>query len=124
MTALDQPGALQLTEERFEPSGVAFTVGGELDIATAPILRERLCAALEEGVDRALIDIRAVTFMDSVALAAMVANAKQLGGRMVVVVDPDSYAMLILEVSGLPVALDIVESLEEGHAHLWRGPAA
>jgi len=116
--ALDQPGALQLTQERFAPTGLTLTAGGELDIATAPVLRERLSAALELGVDRAILDIRSVTFMDSVALAAIVNIAKQLEGRMAVIVDPESYAMLILEVSGLPAALNIVETVDAAHAQL------
>lgn len=116
---LDYHGAaLQLTEERFDPTGLTLTVGGELDIATAPVLRDRLVAAQEFGVDRALLDIRAVTFMDSVALATIMATAKQLEGRLAIVADPESYAMLILEVSGLPAALNLVESVEAGHVLL------
>ncbi len=121
---IDHPGTLQLSETRFEPSGLTLAVGGELDVATAPVLRDRLCAAREFGVDRAIIDIRAVTFMDSIALAAIVNIAKQLEGRIAVVVDPESYAMLILEVSGLPAALNIVESVEAAHAQLGSSVSA
>lgn len=116
----DKPEALYLTEEGFAPAGVLITAVGELDLATVGALRDRLCAAAEAGVERVVLDLRGVSFMDSVALAAIVRAEKALGagGRVAVVIDADSYAMLIFEIAGLPSALELVESREEAVAHV------
>ena len=95
-----------MTEEPL-PSGLAFTVSGELDMATAPELRERLGVAVDSGMTRIVVDLREVTFMDSVGLAAVRHARSRLraGGRLALVVAPDSYAHLVLEIAGMPRAL-------------------
>ena len=103
---------IQVTEETFAPSGLVLTVSGELDIATAPVLRDRLAGAIEAGKHGLVIDLSALTFLDSVALATIV-HAKQrlpADGKMALAIDPSSYVMLVLESSGLPKVLDLVET--------------
>ena len=114
-TTSGEPRGIQLTEETFDPSGLIITVTGELDIATAPALRDRLDAAIEAGTRRLVIDLSAITFLDSVALATIVHAKQQLpeGGMMALVVDPASYVMLVFESSGLPQVLDLVETRDQ-----------
>ena len=106
---------IQLTEETFDPSGLVITVGGELDIATAPALRARLEAAIEAGTHRLVIDLSSISFLDSVALATIVHAKQRLpeGGRMALAVDPSSYVMLVFESGGLSQVLDLVETREQ-----------
>ena len=105
-----------------EPSGLAITVGGELDIATAPALRDRLAAAIDAGKHRLVIDLSALTFLDSVALATIVHAKQRLPeeGRMAIIIDPSSYVMLVFESGGLPKVLDLVETREEAIALVSR----
>ena len=107
-----EPRGVQVAEETFEPSGLVLTVSGELDIATAPVLRAGLGAAIEVGRDRLVIDLSTLSFLDSVALATIVHAKQRLpeGGRMALVVDPSSYVMLIFESGGLSRVLDLVET--------------
>jgi anti-sigma B factor antagonist len=112
MAVPEIPGAFDVTEEQLFPSGVVLAVSGELDMATAPELRERLDAALEAGVRRIVVDLQELTFLDSIALAMLLHASRRLGdeGRMAVVVAPDSYVRLIFEVAGMPHCVDVVES--------------
>ena len=114
-TTSGETRGIQLTEESFDPSGLAVTVGGELDIATAPALRDRLDAAIAAGMRRLVIDLTAITFLDSVALATIVHAKQRLpeDGRMALAVDPSSYVMLVFESSGLPHVLDLVETRDQ-----------
>ena len=102
----------RVTEEPFGPSGVVLTVEGELDIATAPQLRESVMAALGAGANRVVFDLSAVTFMDSVALAAILHARRQLGpsGRVACVTPLGSYIRLILEIAGSVTHLDVFET--------------
>jgi anti-sigma B factor antagonist len=111
-----------VTEERIAPSGLLLSATGELDIATAPALRERLTAALDAGVRRLVIDLREVSFMDSVAIAVLVHASSQLGpdGRMAIVIAPGSYTRLIFEAAGLDGCLDLVATREQGVAFVSR----
>jgi anti-sigma B factor antagonist len=118
------PGALRLTEETLEPSGVVFTVRGELDIATAPELRTRVNAAVDTGVNRLIIDLRAVSFLDSVALATLLQARRRMGddGRLAVLAAADSYVRLIFEVAGMPQCIDIFETREQAVTHVLQAP--
>jgi anti-sigma B factor antagonist len=111
-TGSGEPRGIQVTEETFGASGLVLTVSGELDIATAPALRDRLTAAIEGGKHRLAIDLSAISFLDSVALATIVHAKQQLpqDGQMAVVIDPSSYVMLVFESGGLPKVLDLVET--------------
>jgi len=111
---VDEPGVFRLDEEQLGRDGVVFTAYGELDMATAPELRERMGAAIEGGIHRVVIDLRPLDFLDSVAVAAMLHARRQLGdeGRLVVIIDPDSYIRMVFEIAGLPQCLDVVETRE------------
>jgi len=114
-----EPRGIQVTEETFDPSGLAVTVSGELDIATAPALRDRLNEAIDAGTYRFVIDLSAVSFLDSVALATIVHAKQRLPekGRMAIATEPDSYVTLIFESSGLANVLDIVGTRSEAIEH-------
>ena len=113
-------GTVRLDEESLDPSGLLLTVSGELHLATAPELRARLTAAIDAGVNRLVIDLRPLSFLDSVALAALLHARKSLGdaGRMAVVVAPGSYTRLIFEVAGMPRCVDVFETREHAVAHV------
>jgi anti-sigma B factor antagonist len=111
-TKTAEPRGIEVTEDSFDPSGLVVTVRGELDIATAPVLRDRLTAAIDAGAQRLVIDLSAISFLDSVALATIVHAKQRLpeNGKMALAVDPSSYVMLVFESGGLPKVLDLVET--------------
>ena len=111
----DDWSAFELAEEPLGASGTYLTVAGELDIATAPDLKDRLMAAIKRGVSSIVVDLRDVTFMDSVAMAAILHARTQLGddGRLAVVLGSESYTQLVFEIAGLPRCLELFETREQ-----------
>jgi anti-sigma B factor antagonist len=90
------------------PSGRRLAVAGELDLAASSDLRAALTDVLDGGSDVA-VDLSAVTFIDSTALAVLVhacAEAAVAGTRMVVI-NPSPVVLRILQLSGLLTMLDI-----------------
>jgi anti-sigma B factor antagonist len=114
----------EMTEEPL-PGGLALTVSGELDLATSPELREHLAAALESGMTRVVVDLREVTFMDSIGLAAIVHARSRLraDGCLALVVAPGSYAELVLEIAGMPRALAIFADRDDAIEYVRSGAA-
>jgi anti-anti-sigma factor len=100
-------------------SGLALTVEGDLDLATAPELRERLIGAIDAGATAIVVDLRGVAFMDSCGLAAVLHARSRLAdrGRLALVLASDSYAHLMLEVAGLPPSLALFETREAAIAY-------
>jgi anti-sigma B factor antagonist len=52
---------------------VRLTATGEIDSTSAPVLRDRLEALLDAGVDEITVDLAGVTFLDSAGLCVLAA---------------------------------------------------
>jgi anti-anti-sigma factor len=93
-----------------ESRGDQVTVrpAGELDLQTAPEVRDLVQAARGEGTSQVVLDLGAVTFIDSVGLSMIVAAHQRLdedGVAMQVVVPP--MLQRLFDISGLDQLLDV-----------------
>lgn len=91
-------------------------VVGEVDLATAPGLRDRL-AEVPAGARKVVVDLSAVTFLDSSGLSVLVATWKRFCGA-----GPDSCLRLVvtrpaiqrvLEVTGLAHVFVVFPTVEQ-----------
>ncbi len=86
-------------------------VAGDLDAATAAIFRERLQSVIADGARRLVLDLRRVTFIESVALGVIIAVRKHLGGgekSLCVVLDQAQTSIRkIFKVTGLDGVLPV-----------------
>ena len=92
-----------------------LAVNGEIDIATAPTLRQRIQDAVDDGVRLVAVDLTEVGFMDSTGLGVLIGGLKrlrQLEGNLVVVSPSDSVRK-IFEVTGLGDVFGGVDSLDQ-----------
>jgi anti-sigma B factor antagonist len=92
---------------------VVFTPRGELDLATAPELEDKVLAAVRDGGRSVVLDLRELTFMDSTGVRTIVAAhqvAEQAGHALRVVRPPrDSAVSRVIEISGIDEALGLVD---------------
>ena len=101
VTALTQ---LYLDTNCPAPSTVRVAVVGEVDLATAHLLRDRLLGVLREHAPAVLdVDLAGVTFLDCTGVSALVAvrNAATRSGRQVRVTHPQPIVRRVLDVTGL-----------------------
>jgi anti-sigma B factor antagonist len=78
-------------------------LAGELDIATAPALREQLLGLLRPGSSRLIVDLSKVTYCDSSGLAVLVGagrHARLLGGFLHLAA-ASSQTLRVLQLTGL-----------------------
>lgn len=92
---------------------VVVGVTGELDVATAPVLRDSVLGLLNRGVESLVLDLRGVTFIDSTGVGSLLRiHHRQglLGGSVHFVVDQPSV-LKVLDVMQLLRRLHVVASV-------------
>ena len=119
-TKVPESPEFSVATEPMGDRGALVAVCGELDMLTVPRLREELDAVIDRGANRLVLDLTDVTFIDSLSLAAIVTVRRKLGegGRVGVVIEEGSYAMLIFEIGGLDSIVELFHSRERAVARL------
>ncbi len=88
-------------------------VAGEVDVATAPRLHDRLVGLASEGHRRLAIDLEGVTMLDWMGLGALLgvlARVRSLGGELVLV-SPSPATRELLALTDLDHVLPIRDRL-------------
>ncbi len=107
------------SERRDGESGVV-TVSGEVDMYTAPQLKECMLDLIDGGARRIVIDLSAVTFIDSTALGVLIGGVRRLhgaDGAMALVVTSRPVER-VLSITGLDRVFSIHATLDEALAAL------
>jgi anti-sigma B factor antagonist len=106
-------------EERRDGDIPVVAVAGEIDVATAPQLRESLHHLIADaGSATVAVDLLGVTFLDSTALGVLVGGLKrcrELGGDLQIIV-ADPRIVKIFEITGLTNVFTMAESLQAAGA--------
>lgn len=98
--------------ERLSPGAAVVHVRGELDMATAPVLQERISDG--GGADRLVIDLAECTFVDSAALRVITQTARDVeesGGTLALVVT-DPGIRRVLEITAVDTVLPVHATID------------
>ncbi len=105
---------LDITTER-TGTLCTMTLAGEIDVYTAPRLKESLIEQIEDGCTDLIVDLQGVGFIDSSGLGVLVGalrRTKERSGAIRLVCSRDNI-MKIFRITGLDKVFPIFESLEE-----------
>ena len=93
-------------------------VGGEIDVYTAPKLRDKITELVAAGVYDIVIDMEAVEFLDSTGLGVLVGALKRVrsndGELSLVCTQP--RIRKVFEVTGLTKVFNLYDSVDEAVA--------
>lgn len=98
------------------PGAAVVTINGHLDTYSAPDVRAALIDAINEGRYRQVVDLTAVTFLDSTGLAVIVGAVKRArahGGDLVLAVDLEGRTGKVLRITGLHKSIEVRHSVED-----------
>jgi anti-sigma B factor antagonist len=96
------PTDFKLSDEAFDDRHVV-SVAGEIDLFTAPELKQRLSSLIDSGRRLLVIDLSETTFLDSTALGALIGAVKRLRAHdgELVIVNRDETIAKTFEITGL-----------------------
>jgi len=110
---VDSLGPSRLTVAKSQNEGqVRVVATGEVDLSTVERLRATITAAVEPGPSEVVVDLRAVTFLDSTGVGALIDARKQAMtyGSRIRVINPQPVVRRVLEVTGVLGVLSAGES--------------
>ena len=112
-------------ETRQENGRTIIEVGGEIDVYTAPKLRECITNLVDEGQVDLIIDLERVEFMDSTGLGVLVGGLKKIrtrGGSLSLVCTQERL-LKIFRITGLGKVFAIHASQDEALSATPGAPA-
>jgi anti-sigma B factor antagonist len=95
-------------------------VGGEIDVYTAPRLRDKLTELVDGGAYRLIVDLEAVDFLDSTGLGVLVGGLKKvrMHDGILTIVCTNERLLKIFRITGLAKVFDIYPSADAAAADL------
>jgi len=93
-------------------------VSGEVDVYTAPALRDRITDLLDAGQHLLIVDLGGVEFLDSTGLGVLVAGlnrAREVGGSLSLVC-PQERVLKLFRITGLDEVFTVHGTVEEALA--------
>jgi anti-sigma B factor antagonist len=102
------------------PGCTLVAVTGELDIYTAPDLRDAISGVMSAGVHDVVVDLTRVEFLDSTGLGVLVAALKRIGanGGSLQLVFAQERLFKLFSITGLAKVFVICDSVETAFANL------
>jgi anti-sigma B factor antagonist len=96
------------------PPYTVLAVSGEVDVYTAPRLREKLVELVSQGTHQMVVDLEGVDFLDSTGLGVLVGGLKRLrsheGDLILVCTQP--RILKVFEITSLTKVFAIHDSVE------------
>jgi len=108
------PPEFALTEDALDADRHVVAVRGEIDLFTAPELKQKLTDAIEAGKSRIVVDLTETSFLDSTALGVLIGAVKRLRSRegALVIVNTDQNIAKTFEITGLDQIFTILDTCE------------
>jgi anti-sigma B factor antagonist len=113
-------GLFRIEEERLAPATVVLVLHGEADLHSAPELRERLRATIDNGAENVILDFSDSAFVDSTSLGVLLGGMKRLRERngQIRLVVPRPDVRRIFEITLLDRIFPLHETREQALAAL------
>ena len=114
------PPEFAITEQGSQAGHHVIAVRGEIDLFTAPELKQKLTDAIEGGKSRIVVDLTDTSFLDSTALGVLIGAVKRLRSRdgALVIVNVDQNIAKTFEITGLDQIFTILATRDDAIAAL------
>jgi anti-sigma B factor antagonist len=110
----------QLTVASLNEDVALVAVAGELDLYSAPRLQDGIDEATTTEARTVVVDLSAISFIDSTTLGVLVQRSKRLArdGQALAVVSNDPRTLRVFQITGLDRVLTIYPALDDALAVL------
>jgi anti-sigma B factor antagonist len=105
---------LGLEVDDTHPPYTVLAVKGEVDVYTAPRLREKLVELVSQGNHQIVVDLEGVDFLDSTGLGVLVSGLKRFRtlGTDLLLVSTRARILRVFEITGLMQVFSISDTVD------------
>jgi anti-sigma B factor antagonist len=109
---------LTLNVHSEDPGFTVIAVAGEIDVYTAPKLREKLISLVDDGSYQLIVDMEGVEFLDSTGLGVLVGGLKRVRAHdgWIDLVCTQGRILRIFRITGLNKVFSIYNTVPEALA--------
>ena len=102
----------EVKEDHSRGQARVFALVGELDLATAPDVREPLFEAIAAGTHQLVLDLAELTFVDSTGIATLLSVRRriQAAGGALAVANVSDHVANVFTITGVAGPLDVQPS--------------
>jgi anti-sigma B factor antagonist len=100
---------------RTQGDHTVLEVSGEVDVYTAPALRDRISDLLDAGQHQLIVDLGGVEFLDSTGLGVLVAGlnrTREVGGSLLLVC-PQERVLKLFRITGLDEVFSVHSTVDD-----------
>ena len=105
----------EIEDRKLGEDAYLVAVSGEIDLFTVPEFKQRIAAAIENGITTVVVDLIETTFIDSSSLGVLISAHRRLharGGSLRVVCTNEAIVKTF-RITGLDGVLMVAESVED-----------
>lgn len=108
----------KIETENLEADVPVIELEGEVDVYTAPQLKQQMISLLESGAKQMVVDLTKVEYFDSTALGVLIGGLKRIRERdgNLSLICPNPRIRRVFEITGLDKIFDIYNSTDEAKA--------
>jgi anti-sigma B factor antagonist len=108
----------KIETENLETDVPVIELEGEVDVYTAPQLKQQMISMLESGTKQMVVDLTKVDYFDSTALGVLIGGLKRIRERdgNLSLICPNPRIRRVFEITGLDKIFDIYTSADEAKA--------
>ncbi len=90
-------------------------LGGEVDVYTAPQMKEQLSSLIQSGAQRIIVDLSGVNYFDSTALGTLIGSLHRIREREgnILIVGASPRVRRVFEITGLDNVFEMYESIDQ-----------
>ena len=109
---------LTVTPRSAGDSVQVLDLNGEVDVYTAPVLRQAIVEQVDKGTQKLLINLEKVGYLDSTGLGILIGGVKRLKeqGGTLRLVGPSARITRIFEITGLNKIFDVYANEQDALA--------
>jgi len=109
---------LKIDTRSLDSKASMIDLEGEVDVYTAPQLKQQIINLLDGGIYKVIVNLSAVEYLDSTALGVLIGGLKRLKERngALDLVCPNPRIKRIFEITGLDRIFDIYATEQEAIA--------